>query len=113
MHFRPSGIRAKRATYLPALVAITQTSIIGKQRRRLSTKEAARLQGLPDWFNFGDQRPSDTYRQLGNGVNIGAIWFVLKQAAIKYQDELRRSNPELLEAILSAPDNPDEVLHQH
>jgi DNA (cytosine-5)-methyltransferase 1 len=112
MHFRPSGIRAKRATYLPALVAITQTSIIGSKKRRLSTKEASRLQGLPDWFTFGEQKPSDTYRQLGNGVNVGAIWYVLRQAAIKYEDDLRRSNPQLLEALLLAPDNPDHVINQ-
>ncbi len=110
MHFRPSGIRAKRPTYLPALVAITQTSIIGPKKRRLSTREAARLQGLPDWFSFGDQKPQDTYRQLGNGVNIGAVWHVLKQAAIRYEDDLRRNAPELLKALTSAPQNPDDAL---
>lgn len=110
MHFRPSGIRAKRATYLPALVAITQTSIIGKQRRRLSTREAARLQGLPDWFTFGNQRSSDTFRQLGNGVNIGAIWYVLREAAKRFENELGSTAPHLLEAIQNSPDNPDEVL---
>lgn len=110
MHFRPSGIRAKRATYLPALVAITQTSIIGSKKRRLSTREASRLQSLPEWFDFGDQRASDTYKQLGNGVNIAAIWYVLKQAAVKYEDDLRRTAPDLLTAILNAPDNPDQAL---
>ena len=50
MHFRPSGIRAKKATYVPALVAITQTSIIGRQKRRITVREGARLQGLPDWL---------------------------------------------------------------
>jgi DNA (cytosine-5)-methyltransferase 1 len=110
MHFRPSGIRAKRPTYLPALVAITQTSIIGPLRRRISTQEAARLQGLPDWFSFGEQKASQTYRQLGNGVNIGAVWYVLRQAAIRYEKDLKKTSPKLLRAITSSPQNPDEAL---
>ena len=83
MHFRPSGIRAKRATYLPALVAITQTSIVGPRERRLSPRESARLQGLPDWFDFGDQKPSATYKQMGNGVNVGAVWHVLREHVLR------------------------------
>lgn len=69
MHFRPSGIRAKRANYLPALVAITQTSIIGPRERRVSPREVVRLQGLPDWFAIDHQRPAATYKQMGNGVS--------------------------------------------
>jgi DNA (cytosine-5)-methyltransferase 1 len=107
MHFRPSGIRAKKPTYLPALVAITQTSILGKQRRRLSVREAARLQGLPDWFDFGDQKDSVSYRQLGNGVNVGAVWYVLKQQAQRDRDLLSKMAPKLFKAISGAPENPD------
>ena len=79
MHLRPSGLRAKRATYVPALVAITQTSILGDQRRRLSPREAARLQGLPEWFDFGDQPDAATYKQMGNGVNVGAAYHVFRE----------------------------------
>ena len=79
MHFRPSGIRAKRPTYLPALVAITQTSIIGPRERRLSPRETARLQGLPDSFVFPNQPAAATYRQMGNGVNVGAVWHVFRE----------------------------------
>ncbi len=112
MHFRPSGIRAKRPTYLPALVAIAQTSIVGSRGRRLSPREAARLQGLPEWFDFGGQSPAVTYRQLGNGVSVGAVWHILRRHVERDQDVLRVTRPALLEAVFKAPGCPDEVLEQ-
>ncbi len=110
MHFRPSGIRAKRPTYLPALVAITQTSIIGPQKRRISEREATRLQGLPDWFKFGDQKPSATYKQLGNGVNVGVVWFVVKTVVGEYEEILKKTAPHLVNAVLTSPKSPDSIL---
>jgi DNA (cytosine-5)-methyltransferase 1 len=112
MHFRPSGIRAKKATYVPALVAITQTTIVGKQKRRITIREGARLQGLPDWFDFVDQQDSLTYKQLGNGVNVGAVYNVLKAQVIRDLD-LLGNNIELTKAILGAPANPDVILKDH
>ena len=80
----PASVRPAReaATYVPALVAITQTSILGDRRRRLSPREAARLQGLPEWFDFGDQPDAATYKQMGNGVNVGAAYHVLPRARL-------------------------------
>ncbi len=112
MHLRPSGIRARRATYLPALVAITQTSIIGPLRRRLSPREAARLQGLPDWFDFGAQAPAATYRQLGNGVSVGAVWHVVRQAVQAYEETLKKTCPGLVRSVLGAEESPDPALRR-
>lgn len=112
MHFRPSGIRAKKATYVPALVAITQTSIVGKQKRRITTREGARLQGLPDWYDFVDQPDSLTYKQLGNGVNVGAVYNVIRAQVVRDLD-LLQERPELVKSILGANHNPDVVLENH
>jgi DNA (cytosine-5)-methyltransferase 1 len=109
MHFRPSGIRAKKATYVPALVAITQTTIIGAQRRRLSVREAARLQGLPEWFSFDGQNDGASYKQLGNGVNIPVVYHVMRALVDRDQDLLTKA-PELLKTIKNSPVNPDVVL---
>ena len=88
LHFRPSGIRAKRGTYLPALVAITQTSIIGSKSRRITPREAARLQGLPNWFSFDGQSDALSYKQLGNGVAVGAVRHIFLSALREYADFL-------------------------
>lgn len=106
MHFRPSGIRAKAATYLPALVAITQTSVVGSRRRRLTPHEAARLQGLPRSFDFANRREAASYKQVGNGVAVGAAWHVLRSHV---DNDAHSSRPQVSErvrqAILNAPLN--------
>ena len=65
-------------SFLPALVAITQTSIIGSLKRRITPREAARLQGMDaDRFAAAIKAAgvSDTtaYKQLGNAVNVGMV----------------------------------------
>ncbi|WP_081480653.1 DNA cytosine methyltransferase [Serinicoccus profundi] len=103
MHFRPSGIRAKAPTYLPALVAITQTSVIGSRRRRITPHEAARLQGLPRSFSFKGQRDQASYKQVGNGVAVGAAWHVFRAHVERDASELP---PRLVNSVLHAALNP-------
>lgn len=72
LQFRPSGIRVKTGTYFPALVAITQTSIVGCRQRELTLRECARLQSFPDTFQ-PDVVDAQAYKQFGNAVNVEVV----------------------------------------
>lgn len=74
---RPSGIRVKKPDVFPALVAIVQTPIIGKYKRKITVREAARLQSFPDSFQ-PDENKQAAYKQFGNSVNILILKKVFK-----------------------------------
>lgn len=72
IQFRPSGIRIKKPTCFPALVAIVQIPIIGRYKRRLTVEEAARLQSFPASFRPCNVQ-QQAYKQFGNSVNVKVI----------------------------------------
>lgn len=82
IQLRPSGIRVKRANYFPALVAMVQTPIIGKLKRRITPREAARLQSFPDSFKI-PQNDKLAYKQFGNAVNVDVITYFAKKLIYK------------------------------
>ena len=77
LQFRPSGLRVKKGDYFPTLVAITQTSIIGSRMRRITPREAARLQDFPESFKL-HKKDTAAYRQFGNAVNCKVIEYLGK-----------------------------------
>jgi len=76
IQIRQSGIRAKKPTAFPSLVAMDNTPIVWDRQlnhfRKITPKEAARLQSFREDLFFPG---SDTtvYSQLGNAVNVEVI----------------------------------------
>lgn len=74
LQFRPSGLRVKRMSSIPALVSLTTTQIpiIGPRRRFITQVEALRLQGFPDDHALPESREA-AFRALGNAVHVGVV----------------------------------------
>jgi len=78
IQFRASGVRIKRPTTSPSLVAMTTTQvpIIAWEKRYMTVRECARLQSMDDLQIL----PSGTAAMaaLGNAVNVKVAYLVLR-----------------------------------
>ncbi len=77
LQVRASGIRVKRPSTAPSLIAFTQTQVpilganLAKQRRYMTPRECAKLQSIDDI-----ELPAydlDAYKALGNAVNAKVV----------------------------------------
>lgn len=74
LQFRASGVRVKRRTTAPSLIAMTDTQvpIIAWQKRYMTPKECARLQSLDDLKSLPSSA-SKAFQALGNAVNSKVV----------------------------------------
>lgn len=76
IQIRQSGIRVKRPTYYPSLVAMVNTPIIWDRQkqhfRHITQREAANLQNFHGKFKF-TRNDKAAYKQLGNSVNVRVL----------------------------------------
>ncbi|MFC2026410.1 DNA (cytosine-5-)-methyltransferase [Chloroflexota bacterium] len=74
---RASGVRIKRPTTSPSLVAMTATQvpIIAWEERYMTPDECKRLQSMDD-LQWLPERPTKAYEALGNAVNVKIVELV-------------------------------------
>lgn len=88
IQFRASGVRIKRPSTSPSLVAMTTTQvpIIGWEKRYMTARECARLQSM-DSIKYLPEGEA-AFEALGNAVNVEVVSRILEHAMIL----LTRSN---------------------
>lgn len=89
LQFRASGVRVKRRTTAPSLIAMTDTQvpIIAWQKRYMTPRECARLQSLDDLKELPASQ-TQAFQALGNAVNSQVVEHVAKALLCKQTIEI-------------------------
>lgn len=62
----------------------------GKNPRKLTPREAARLQGFPDWFTPSPSK-AQAYKQFGNAVPVSVVAAIAKKLMVDFLQDIKRS----------------------
>jgi DNA (cytosine-5)-methyltransferase 1 len=105
IQIRPSGVRVKRRTTIPSLVAMTTTQvpIIAWENRYVTRKECMRLQSMegPSGLRLLPKSDSKAYEALGNAINVKVATLVAR-ALIGKEIHLQNENCSIVQVSLSS-----------
>lgn len=110
---RASGLRVKRATTAPSLVAMTTTHvpIIGWEGRYMTPTECARLQSLGGLKRLPSV-PTRVYTALGNAVNAHVVKLIA-ESLFSARPSTATQTLELVDETLTLPDLFSEPATSH